>query len=254
MVRQAGQFAAKHYEDRASSYVDSVVHNQGDDLDVMVRAVQGRGFERVLDLGCGGGHVSYAVAPHVGQVVACDVTAGMLAAVSKSAQDRGLGNIVVEQGAAEALPFEDCVFDAVLCRFSAHHWEGFEAGLREVHRVLRPGGLAIFGDVTAPEDAMSDSWLQTLELMRDISHVRDYAVTEWVSALGRSGFVVDGLIRSRLRMEFESWVSRTRTPTEQVEGIRSLQRGAPVAVRERLGLEEDGSFLLDVTVFQSHRP
>ncbi len=55
MVRQAGQFAAKHYEDRASSYVNSVVHNQGDDLDVMVRAVQGAGLNVCWTLAVAGG-------------------------------------------------------------------------------------------------------------------------------------------------------------------------------------------------------
>ncbi|KXV20569.1 class I SAM-dependent methyltransferase [Gluconobacter japonicus] len=253
MTEQTGQFAAGHYEARASAYVESTVHSQGADLEAIVQAVQGRGLEHVLDLGCGGGHVSYAVAPHVGRVMACDITPGMLRAIQDEASRRGLSNIEVRQAPAENLPFEDAAFDAVLCRFTAHHWDGFEAGLREARRVLKPGGQAVFVDVTAPEDAVSDSWLQTLELMRDISHVRDYSVEEWVGALGRSGFSVEGLGRSRLRMAFGSWVARTQTPAERVDGIRSLQRGAPAAVKERLGLEEDGSFLLDVTVFTVHR-
>ncbi|WP_284264326.1 class I SAM-dependent methyltransferase [Gluconobacter japonicus] len=200
------------------------------------------------------GHWVYAVAPHVGRVMACDITPGMLQVVQDEASKRELSNIEVRQASAENLPFEDCAFDAVLCRFTAHHWDDFEAGLREARRVLKPGGLAVFVDVTAPEDAVSDSWLQTLELMRDISHVRDYSIGEWVSALGRSGFLVKGLTRSRLRMAFESWVARTQTPAERVDGIHSLQRGAPAVVKDRLGLEEDGSFLLDVTVFTVSRP
>ncbi|GLQ58683.1 S-adenosyl-L-methionine-dependent methyltransferase Phc [Gluconobacter japonicus] len=194
------------------------------------------------------------MAPHVGRVMACDITPGMLQVVQDEASKRELSNIEVRQASAENLPFEDCAFDAVLCRFTAHHWDDFEAGLREARRVLKPGGLAVFVDVTAPEDAVSDSWLQTLELMRDISHVRDYSIGEWVSALGRSGFLVKGLTRSRLRMAFESWVARTQTPAERVDGIHSLQRGAPAVVKDRLGLEEDGSFLLDVTVFTVSRP
>ena len=254
MTKQAGQFAASHYEARASAYVESTVHSQGADLDAIVQAVQGRRLEHVLDLGCGGGHVSYAVAPHVERVMACDITPGMLRGVQDEVSRRELSNIKVRQASAENLPFEDCAFDAVLCRFTAHHWDGFEAGLREARRVLKPGGLAVFVDVTSPEDAVSDSWLQTLELMRDISHVRDYSIGEWVSALGRCGFLVKGLTRSRLRMAFESWVARTQTPVDRVDGIRSLQRGAPAVVKDRLGLEEDGSFLLDVIVFTGSRP
>lgn len=58
MTKQTGKFAATHYEARASAYVESMVHSQGADLEAIVQAVQGRHFERVLDLGCGGGHVS----------------------------------------------------------------------------------------------------------------------------------------------------------------------------------------------------
>nr|WP_310889101.1 hypothetical protein [Gluconacetobacter dulcium] len=57
-------------------------------------------------------------------------------------------------------------------------------GLREARRVLAPLGCALFIDVTAPLSALADSWLQTLELLRDVSHVRDCAVAEWMSLLG----------------------------------------------------------------------
>ena len=62
----------------------------------------------------------------------------MLDAVAATAAERGLTNITVRQAAAEHLPFADAHFDIVLCRFTTHHWQDMEAGLREARRVLKP--------------------------------------------------------------------------------------------------------------------
>ena len=142
-------FAAAQYGVRAQDYVTSAVYSQGADLDQMEAMLQGQGLSRALDLGCGGGHVSYRAAPHVAEVVACDVTAPMLDAVAATAAARGLGNITVQQAAAESLPFPDASFDVVLCRFTAHHWQDLEAGLRQARRVLKPGAPAMLIDSVA---------------------------------------------------------------------------------------------------------
>lgn len=238
-------FAAQHYAPRASDYVTSAVHSSGADLDQIEAEMRGRSTARVLDLGCGGGHVSYRAAPHVAEVVACDVTAAMLEAVAATAVERGLSNIIVQQAAAERLPFADAAFDAVLCRFSAHHWQDLEAGLREARRVLKPGGRAILVDSVAPADRAQDSHLQTIELLRDPSHVRNYSSAELVAALSRAGFAVEGIELRVLRMEFAVWTARTRTPELHARAIRALQDGAPAAVRTHFAIGEDGSFDLE---------
>ncbi|HEX5421883.1 MAG TPA: methyltransferase domain-containing protein, partial [Gammaproteobacteria bacterium] len=204
-------FVAEKYGVRADRYVESAVHSAGEDLDRIEAAVRGGAKLRVLDLGCGGGHVAYRAAPHVAEVVAVDVTAEMLEAVRRTAAERGLSNIDVRQAAAESLPFPGGRFDVVLCRFSAHHWRDFEAGLREAGRVLAPEGQAIFVDCAAPGDALLDTYLQTWELQRDPSHVRNYSASEWCGALARAGFTVESLTRRRLRLEFASWIARTGT-------------------------------------------
>lgn len=177
-------FVARHYGERAQDYVASAVHSQGQDLDLIERSVAGRGLRRVLDLGCGGGHVSYRLAPHVQEVVACDVTPAMLDAVAQEAGRRGLSNISTVLAPAENLPFAAGTFDAVFCRFTTHHWANALAGLIQARRVLAPDGVAVFIDVTASSSALCDSWLQTLELLRDLSHVRDYSMAEWTAMLG----------------------------------------------------------------------
>ena len=238
-------FTAGHYAPRAQAYVDSRDHSHGADLDEMEECIRGAGLRRVLDLGCGGGHVSYRAAPHVGTAVACDVTPAMLDAVARTAAARGLANVETRQASAEALPFADAEFDAVLCRFTAHHWADVEAGLRQARRVVRPGGLAVFMDAVAPPDRAADTHLQAVELLRDASHVRDYGVAEWLAMLSRAGFAVERATRRKLRMDFPTWIARTAVPPATAAAIRALQDGASDAVRAHFALGPDGSFDLD---------
>lgn len=148
------------YEDRAGAYVTSSVHAAGEDLDLMARAVAAEGQGHALDVGCGGGHVSFRLAPLVHRIVAHDLTPSMLAAVSVEAERRGIRNIETRQGRAESLPDADATFDIVATRYSAHHWGDLPAGLAEMRRVLKPGGLGLFMDVVSPGDALLDTWLQ----------------------------------------------------------------------------------------------
>lgn len=249
-MNSQNEAAARQFGPQAQAYVSSTVHSGGPDLERLEAIARELPSARVLDLGCGGGHASYRVAPHVGEVVACDLSGEMLEAVAAEASRRGLTNIAVVQAAAERLPFDDRAFDLVTCRLTAHHWGDLDAGLREVRRVLRPGGRAVVIDVVAPGLPAADTHLQAVELLRDTSHVRDYGMDEWTGSLHRAGLRVVRVATHRLFMEFRSWVERMNTPGVHVEAIRSLQAGATASVREALGIMEDGSFHINVAMFE----
>ncbi|WP_162963021.1 class I SAM-dependent methyltransferase, partial [Pseudomonas aeruginosa] len=102
---------------QASAYLSSAVHAQGEEFALLRDALAGRPEARVLDLGCGAGHVSFQVAALAGEVVAYDLSAEMLAVVAQSAAERGMANIRTEQGKAESLPFADGEFDFVFSRY-----------------------------------------------------------------------------------------------------------------------------------------
>src|ERR1700749_748202 len=100
---------------RANAYLTSALHAQGRDLEALVALATNHRDARVLDLGCGGGHVSFNVAPQVREVVAYDLSAEMLDVVAGAAKERGLANLKTQQGGVESLPFPAARFGMGLC-------------------------------------------------------------------------------------------------------------------------------------------
>ncbi len=238
---------------RAAAYLNSAVHAQGADLAALADLVRGHDDARVLDLGCGGGHVSFAVAPHAGSVTAYDLSTEMLDVVAHAAAERGLHNVRTEKGVVEHLPFANASFDFVFSRFSAHHWRDFDAGLREAARVLKPGGVAGFVDSICPGVPLFDTYLQSIELLRDPSHVRSYSRAEWDAAIARAGLVCTATRVHRLRLIFSVWVERMSTPKLQCDAIRALQNAMSESVTRYFNIGADGSFDLDVTFVRAIR-
>jgi len=236
---------------RARAYVESAVHAQGADLDALEEIARLQRPKQALDLGAGGGHVSYLMARHAEQVTAVDLSSEMLAAVSATAREKGFANVRTVEAPAERLPFDDGYFDFVACRYSAHHWRDFRAGVQEARRVMRTGAKAVFIDAYSPGLPLLDTHLQAVELLRDTSHVRDYSAAEWLAALGRSGFALTACRTWRLRMDFPVWTARMRTPPENVRAIRALQQAASAETKAHFAIEDDGSFMLDILMIEA---
>ena len=242
---------ADQFGPRAADYVTSAVHAAGADLDLIGEIAKAARPARALDLGCGGGHVSFAMAPHAVHVTACDLSPDMLAAVAAEAARRGLSNVETREARVEALPFADGAFDMVASRFSAHHWTDLERGLGEARRVLAPGGVAVFADVTSRGGPLVDTFLQALELLRDPSHVRDRTEEEWRAALEKAGFAAGRATFGRLRLYHPSWLARMAVPAHMAAAIAALLEAAPEPVARHLAIEPGGHFTLDTMVIEA---
>jgi len=234
----------------AANYATSAVHAAGPDWRARVEALPVGGDGRVLDVGCGTGHTALAFAPRVATVTAVDLTEGMLAQGRRLAAERGIDTVTFRQGDVERLPFADGSFDLVTSRYSAHHYPHPLEALREVARVLAPGGVFLLVDVVAPEAAAADAFLNRIETLRDPSHVRDHTVVQWHDILETSGLVAETRGGWPLRLEFRSWVTRMNTPPAAVAEIQDLLDCAAPGIRAALAVEDDYSFSAPVALLK----
>lgn len=102
--------------------------------------------ERVLDIACGTGLVTFpaakAIAPN-GEIVGTDISDTMVETCRKLAAERGLNNASFERMEAEALTAPDDSFDVVLCALGLMYVTDFLGSVREIFRVTRSGGRAV---------------------------------------------------------------------------------------------------------------
>jgi len=240
------ELTVNQFGTNAGYYLSSEVHSKGEDLARLVAIVQQMPAVRSLDLGCGAGHVSYALARGgARRVVAYDPSSEMLSVVAEEAGRRAHDAIETKIGAAEHLPFESDSFDLVVTRYSAHHWADVPRALAECARVIVPGGRLIVIDVAAPEAPLLDTSLQVIEFLRDASHVRDYRISEWRDMQKAAGFAESSVRSWKTQIDFATWIARIGTPPARVAALRTVFPALPREAVEYFNVSDGFSFEFD---------
>jgi len=186
-------------------------------------AVGAAGSGAILDVACGPGVVTAALAGRAREVTAFDATPAMLEKARKRCAAAGHDNVRFEQGNAEALPFGDGAFDAVVTRLAIHHFPDPKGVAGEMFRVLRPGGTVVIADVVVSEDAGEAALQNAIEIIRDPSHVRMLPASELDRLVTETGFDIVVQTTWDKSREFEEWMGIANDP-QRVEPLRTMVR------------------------------
>ncbi len=117
-----------------------------------VEHIVSRKPQRVLDIACGTGDFTIALArAGVPQLLGIDISEGMLEVGRKKVADLGL-NIEMKVDDSEALSLADDSVDAVSVAFGVRNFEHLQQGLNEMHRVIRPGGEVCVVELSVPQN------------------------------------------------------------------------------------------------------
>lgn len=120
--------------------------------------VDARRAQSILDIACGTGDFSLAIAGRMhpdSRVTGLDLSEGMLAVMRDKVARAGLeGRISSEQGDSETMRFADASFDVVTIAFGIRNFAHREAALREILRVLKPGGRLVILELSVPENRL----------------------------------------------------------------------------------------------------
>jgi len=214
----------------AQAYVTSQAHAEGNDLDRLVELGRPEPHWIVLDIATGGGHTALRFAPLVGRMIATDITPKMLDAAQAHITDRGEGNVLYAVTAAEDLPFQAQTFDLVTCRIAPHHFVDCARFVRESARVLNPGGLLLVQDHVLPEDGSAARYVDAFERLRDPSHNRGYAASEWTTMYEDAELTVEQEETLIKKHKFLPWVERQACTPQVIEQLIELVDRAPQAV------------------------
>jgi len=118
----------------------------------LIRRLQQVDPARVLDVATGTGDLAIAAARKTdARITAADISVGMMAKGKAKVDAAGLAQrIVFAEAAAEALPFADQSFDAVMVAFGVRNFADLQQGLNEFHRVTKPGGKVFVLEFSMP--------------------------------------------------------------------------------------------------------
>ena len=200
------------------------------------------GHGSVLDVACGPGILSAAIAKSARDVVALDLTPQMLTKARQrcSAAGLNLNNVAFREGNAAELPFADNTFDAVVTRLSVHHFDRPDRVMSEIFRVVRPGGSFVMADVISSEVAAESELQNAIEILRDPSHVRMLPGSELTSLVEEAGFAIESQTTWDKPREFGEWMGIVNDPS-RVPSLRAVVRAlAKAGASAGIGLALDG--------------
>jgi ubiquinone/menaquinone biosynthesis C-methylase UbiE len=167
--------ARRWFDRRAGSYESGVTSRWRDPVQrESLEALQLGAEDRLLDVGCGTGAAVRSAASVTASVVGIDLSPEMIRQARELAS--GLANVHFEIADSEHLPFDDGAFTAVVCSNSFHHYPDPGRAVREMTRVLAPGGRLVLGDACSDHTAarIADVFLRRFEP----GHVRLYRSDE----------------------------------------------------------------------------
>jgi hypothetical protein len=111
----------------------------------------------------------------------------------------------------------------------------------------------LLSDVVAPAAPLLDTFLQTIEFIRDRSHVRDHSIAQWQAMGEQVGCTVTLVATWDIALAFQPWVERMATPPAQVAMLQHLFQTAPDEARDVFQIGED-AFTLPAALFELTPP
>jgi demethylmenaquinone methyltransferase/2-methoxy-6-polyprenyl-1,4-benzoquinol methylase len=120
----------------------------------VVKQVMSKNPQNVLDVATGTADLAIALGKAMkADVKGLDISAGMLEVGREKVAKRKLKNVELVLGDGENLPFANNTFDAVTVAFGVRNFENLEKGLKDIYRVIKPGGQLVVLEFSQPEKA-----------------------------------------------------------------------------------------------------
>lgn len=196
--------------------------------------------DQVLDVACGNGRISVALAKLTRHVTGIDLTAAMIMQARQLQAQSQVTNVDWQVGDVLPLPFPDRSFSLVVSQAAFHHFADPAAVLAEMARVCTDGGRIAVNDMS-PDPRSADA-LNDIEKLRDPSHVRALSPAELLAAGARVGLVaVASSTYVTARLPLEAVLATSFPGDDALEQVRSRFRADALGGTDSLGLRAEFS-------------
>jgi SAM-dependent methyltransferase len=157
------------------------------------------------------------------------MTAAMVQTARSQATAAGLRNATFEVTDTTATNLASGSFDGAVTRFSIHHIPAPGRLIRELARVVKPGGKIIVVDHLADDDADTRSWSQEIERLRDPSHWACLGADQMRAIGERAGLSLEREKRFKFELNFDYWLDRGTSGAQAQELVNDALTRAPRA-------------------------
>ena len=234
----------RQFGENARGYAMSRTHAEGGTRHLLVERLQPVMDETVLDVACGAGGMTLAIAEYVETAIGLDPAPEMLAALNLGARRAERTNVRAVRGDAHALPFRDGSLQIVTARMAPHHFHDPALAVREMARVLGRGGRLGIADGTVPENAELDAFINRLDTLHDPTTVRNYNAPEWRAFYEAAGLRVDSVEEEAFDLPegrlLSEWVGRSGGSSGVFDECRRMLLAAPFATKRALRVQAEG--------------
>jgi ubiquinone/menaquinone biosynthesis C-methylase UbiE len=143
--------------------------------------------QKAADLATGPGTLALRFAAHVESVAAVDLTPAMLKRARETARNEEITNVAFLRADAQQLPIANGALDLVVTSYSLHHVPDQARMMREMARVLKPGGRVGIIDIVVPDTEGASEQANAIEIARDRSHTKSLRRAEFAALLEHAG-------------------------------------------------------------------
>jgi SAM-dependent methyltransferase len=228
-IRERFTERAHHFAGGAGSDLPAVLE--------LVRQLDLKGSEDVVDVATGGGALAIAMAPSTRQVTGVDLTPAMLDQARLAAAARDLKNVTFLEGDVENLPLPDAAFDILTCCRAVHHFLDMGRAFAEIRRVLRPGGRLGIVDFATFDDPEAAALLEELEGIRGHGRMKVLGLGRWPEHLRSQGFHLRSAAWFMQQTALGEWLRRVADRDGAAARVADAFGGAPARVRQAIGYD-----------------
>lgn len=198
----------EEFTHQAGSFGSSAAMTSAQTLGALIELVPEDAGARWIDVACGPGVISRAMAGRVGSVSGVDLTPAMVEEAERRARADGIDNVSFALGDATALDLADASFDGAITRLSLHHIPAPGRVVAEMARVVRPGGLVAVSDIVGDGDGEAAAWREEIERLRDPSHWVCRTPEQLRRMGAMAGLVVEHEELVQVDIDFDDWLAR----------------------------------------------